>query len=213
MFTWWKRLTRRRPTSLPRRELAPVEDIVEQGMLVADVAIRMTVKNEIIMNALKRGANYDEAQIRDMVREAINELASERERDSQHIGRVREEVRTTGRSSWSESLYRNSDSRTLKHREEVYEGVAEKLRECAADEGYVAKTAARALEAAWSEIGTSLAERATHPYYSGGKNDAYREARDERIQLLIERDLADLMKDRKGSKLPLKRRVSTEPKD
>lgn len=172
-----------------------MEEIVEQGMLVADVAIRMTVKNDIIMNTLKRGADYDSAQIREMVREATAELASEREKDSKHIEVVRDEVRRTGRSSWSESNYRNSDSRTLRHRQEVYDGVAEKLRENAEDEEYIAKTAARAREAAWDEIGTSLADRATHPYYSGGNSAEYRAERDARIQLLIERDLTNLMKD------------------
>lgn len=193
---------------MPRRELAPVEEIVEQGMLVADVAIRMTVKNAIIMNALKRGENYDAAQIRDMVRTATDELADERERDARHIETIRDEVRRTGRSSWSESNYRNSDSRTLKHREEVYVGVAEKLRENAQNDEYITTTAERAWQAAWDEIGTSLADRATHPYYSGGSSAEYRAVRDERIQLLIERDLTDLMKERKQEKLPFLRRLA-----
>ena len=196
MFKWLKRRGRKRPSTFPRRELAPVEEIVEQGMLVADVAIRMTVKNDIIMNALKRGADYDSNQIREMVRKATQDLAEERERDSSHIEVVRDEVRRTGRSAWSESNYRNSDSRTLRHRQEVYDGVAEKLRENASDEEYIAKTARRAREAAWDEIGTSLADRATHPYYSGGKSAEYRAERDDRIQQLIERDLTELMQSR-----------------
>ncbi|MBN9613296.1 MAG: asparagine synthase, partial [Actinobacteria bacterium] len=60
-FSWRKR--KRKPRTrrtLPRRQLAPVEEIVEQGLLVADVAARMTVKNAIIMNALKRRIDYDE---------------------------------------------------------------------------------------------------------------------------------------------------------
>lgn len=195
-FDWMKRKRRTRPRSrrsLPRRELAPVEEIVEQGLLVADVAARMTVKNAIIMNALKRRIDYDEDQIVDMVRDSIEELAEERERDARHIERMRGEIRSTGRSAWSESEYGNEDNRTLRHRQEVYEGVAAELRDRAADPEYLDRTAERARAAAWEEIGDSLKERATQPYYAGGYSPEYRSERDSRIQLFIERDLTELM--------------------
>lgn len=193
---WFDRLMRRRsrpPRKLPRRELAPVEEIVEQGLLVADVAARMTVKNTIIMNALKRKMDYDEQQIIDMVSAAVSELAVERERDARHIERMRDEIRSTGHSAWSEAEYGNDDNRTLRHRQEVYSGVAEELHRRAEDPQYLRVTAERAREAAWSEIGDSLKERATHPYYSGGSSPEYQRARDARIQLLIERDLTELV--------------------
>lgn len=180
---------------LPKRVLAPVEEIVEQGLLVADVAVRMTVKNAIIMNALKRQVDYDVAQIREMVRESCEDLAVEREKDARHISRMRNEIRDTGRSSWSESDYGNDDNRTLRHRQEVYEQVAAELHKRAADPEYLDTTAERARQAAWHEIGDSLADRATHPYYSGGDNDEYRSERDSRIQQLIEKDLTSLIRD------------------
>lgn len=197
MFGWSKKRKRggSRPLRrLPKRVLAPVEEIVEQGLLVADVAIRMTVKNAIIMNALQKHVDYDEAQIVEMVREATEDLARERERDAKHIARMRGEIRDTGRSSWSESDYGNDDNRTLRHRQEVYERVAEELHAKAADEGGLQATALRARDLAWHEIGDSLKERATHPYYSGGDSEEYQEARDSRIQQLIEKDLTELMK-------------------
>lgn len=198
MFGWSKKRKRpgsRAPRRLPRRVLAPVEEIVEQGLLVADVAVRMTVKNDIIMNALKKHMDYDEAKVIDMVRESTEDLASERERDAKHISRVRGEIRDTGRSAWSESEYGNEDNRTLRHRQEVYENVAAELRRRAADPEYLTATATRARAAAWEEIGDSLKERATHPYYSGGASAEYQEARDSRIQQLIEKDLTALVRD------------------
>lgn len=192
-FSWFKRSKKRPRRTLPRRQLAPVEEIVEQGLLVADVAARMTVKNAIIMNALKRKMDYNEQQIIDMVRDTLTELAEERERDARHIERMREEIRSTGRSAWSESEYGNGDNRTLRHRQEVYEGVAAELRSRAADPEYLNRTAERARVAAWEEIGDSLKERATHPYYAGGSHPEYQRNRDARIQLFIERDLTELM--------------------
>ncbi|WP_416442703.1 asparagine synthase [Leucobacter sp. HNU] len=198
MFGWSKKRKRpgsRAPRKLPRRVLAPVEEIVEQGLLVADVAVRMTVKNDIIMNALKKHMDYDESKVVDMVREATEDLASERERDAKHISRVRGEIRDTGRSAWSESEYGNEDNRTLRHRQEVYENIAAELRRRAADPEYLSETATRARAAAWEEIGDSLKERATHPYYSGGASAEYQEARDSRIQQLIEKDLTALVRE------------------
>lgn len=194
------------PRRLPKRVLAPVEEIVEQGLLVADVAVRMTVKNAIIMNALKEHADYDEAQILEMVRNALNELAAERERDARHIARVRGEIKDTGRSAWSETEYGNSDSRTLKHRQEVYEQVAAELRARTEDEEYLGSTVERARGLAWAEIGDSLKERASHPYYSGGHDEDYRNNRDDRIQQLIEKDLTSLIK-QQAPKPSLKDRI------
>lgn len=202
MFGWSKKRKRgssRPQRRLPRRVLAPVEEIVEQGLLVADVAVRMTVKNAIIMNALKRHVDYRESQIIDMVREATEDLAHERERDAKHISRMRNEIRDTGRSSWSESDYGNDDNRTLRHRQEVYERVAEELHARAGDDGYLRETAERARNLAWDEIGDSLKERASHPYYSGGDSDEYRSERDGRIQQLIEKDLTALIQQQTGS--------------
>lgn len=197
MFSWFKRSKRsaaKTPRRLPRRELAPVDDIIEQGLLVTDVAVRMTVKNDIIMNALKRRMDYDEQQIANMVVHSIEQLADERERDARHIGRVRGEVKKFGSSAWTDAEYGNDDNRTLRHRQQVYEGVAAELRRRADDQEYVTRTAQRAREAAWEEIGASIAERATHPYYSGGASAEYQRARDKRIQLLIERDLTELVR-------------------
>lgn len=184
----------KRLSKLPQKHLAPVEEIVEQGMLVDQVAIRMSVKNSIIMNALKRNVDYKVDEIKELVREKALELAAERGSDARHIARVRDEVRKYGRSAWQETEYGSQDSRTLKHRQEVYEQLAEELRGIAHDDSYVAETAEKAREAAWSEIGDSLKERATHPYYSGGSSPEYQEAREDRIQAFIEEDLTALIK-------------------
>lgn len=195
-FSRRKRTAKRSGRKLPRRELAPVEDIVEQGMLVADVAVRMTVKNAIIMNALKRHVDYNEQQIIDMVHDSVVEVASERERDAEHIGRMRGEIRRHGRSSWTDADYGNSDSQTLRHREEVYAGVAQELRQRSDDPKYLRVTAERARSAAWEEIGDSLKNRASEPYYGGGGTAEYAQHRDERIDELIANDLASLLKER-----------------
>lgn len=184
---------RRSRRQLPRKVLAPVDEIVEQGILVAEVAVRMTVKNAIIMNALKRQVDYDSAKIEELVAETTVELAEERARDSRHIRRVREEIRNFGRSSWSETEYGIDDSSTLKHREEVYSKLSDLLRARSVNPKFISTTAEQAREAAWLEIGDSLKERASHPYYAGGASEEYQNEREDRIKLFIERDLTALV--------------------
>ena len=209
MFGWMKRKSgapSRPKRKLPQRRLAPVEEIVEQGLLVADVAVRMNVKNEIILNALGKKADYDEQQIIEMVREAATELADERESDAQHISRVRDEIRRSGYSSWSEADYGSDDNATLRHRQDVYEQVAAQLREQSQDEEYLRGAAERAREAAWHEIGDSLKEKASHPYYAGGSSAEYQRERDSRIELLIQRDLTELIQQQASGKSKSERR-------
>lgn len=179
---------------LPQKPLAPVEEIVEQGLLVADVAVRMSVKNTIIMNALRRDVDYEKAHVEKLVRNKTIELAEERIRDAKHIKRMRDEIKQFGRSAWSESEYGSDDNRTLRHRQEVYEQLSAELNKQAADNTGITATAEQALAAAWSEIGDSLKDRASHPYYAGGSSREYQEKRDARIQKFIEHDLTELTK-------------------
>lgn len=194
-----RKAKKRRTRRLPERKLAPVEEIAEQGILVAEVAVRMTVKNEIIMNALKANVDYDQAEIMEFTRKAVLDLVAEREQDAKHIEDMLSEIRASGFSASSESEYSNEDSRTLRHRRDVYERVAQELRDRSENEAFLRATADRARELAWGEIGDSLKDRAMHPYYSGGATADYREHRDERIALFIEKDLTELILDQMSS--------------
>ena len=70
MVSWFGSRKKLRKRLHPPRELAPVEDIVEQGLLVADVAVRLSVKNAIIMNALAAHVDYCEEHVCQLVRDA-----------------------------------------------------------------------------------------------------------------------------------------------
>lgn len=196
-----KKTTKKRSSRrLPERILAPVDEIVEQGQLVANVAVRMSVKNTIIMNALRRDIDYDAEEINAMVVEKLEELSAERIKDANHIKRIRDEVRKHGRSAWQETEYGNDDLRTLKHRQEVYESLASNLKAEAEDQDFVKATANVALTQAWEEIGDSLKDRAGHPYYGGGGTKEYKRERESRIQELIDGELQELIKSQKSAR-------------
>lgn len=193
MMRWFKSRSRTRRSKPPRRELAPVEEIAEQGVLVADVAVRLTVKNAIIMNALAEHVDYSEEHVMELVRETLADLANEREEDAKHLDAVAGEIDKFGHSGWGDADYSFDDNRTIDHRRAVYRLVAQELRRRIDDEGYVRETTERARVAAWAEIGDSLKTKAEHPYYGGGRKKEYLEKREERIRHLIEKDLTRLV--------------------
>lgn len=174
--------------------------------MVADVATRMTVKNDIILNALGRKEDYNEDTIMRMVKNSVLQLSQERQKDAKHISFVRGEISKRGSSSWKRNKYDSDDSQTLVHRQEVYEQVAQLLKARAEDTEYLRATAEKARTAAWSEIGDSLKVKASHPFYSGGSSEEYKQARDERIQMLIQHDLTQLIADNARRK-PEKKRL------
>lgn len=200
MFRWLSSLKKRKRSGIPKRDLAPAEDIAEQGVLVAEVALKLTVKNAIIMNALAKHEDYSQERVNDMVRDTLANLAEERVNDAEHLTEVMGEIRRHGRRTWGESSYGSGDSASIQHREIVYQLVAEELLKRVNDDSYVAEIAEHARAAAWLEIGDSLKTKAEHPYYGGGRNADYVEHRDERIGHLIEKDLTRLMQETSSSK-------------
>nr|WP_250544025.1 asparagine synthase [Canibacter zhuwentaonis] len=173
--------------------MAPVAEIIEQGLLVADVAIKMTVKNDIIINVLKHKRTYSEEQAQALVRRAIQELKLERESDAATVGRMRDDIQMSGYAALGEAEFGALDRKALRYREEAHEGVAEELAQRAQDSQYVARVATLATQLAWQEIGDSLKEKASHPYYGGGKSSEYKRVRQQRINDLISKDLHELV--------------------
>lgn len=200
MMRWFKSRSRTRRSKPPRREFAPIEEIAEQGVLVADVAVRLTVKNAIIMNALAEHVDYSEERVAELVRETLADLADEREQDAKHLDAVSGEIDKFGHSGWGEADYSFDDNRTIDHRRAVYRLVAQELRRRIDDNEYVRTTAERARAAAWVEIGDALKTKAEHPYYGGGRKEEYFEKREERIRHLIEKDLTRLVSDARKNK-------------
>lgn len=196
IFDFFRRKRRDAERSQSRKVLAPVDEIAEQGVLVATVAVRLSVKNDIIMNALAKRMDFSEERIRELVHEHTVALADERDDDVQRLELVSKNLGRFGRGGYGADDYSRGDAATIAHRLEVYRVVAQTLRSMSEDDTYLSTTAERARSEAWAEIGDSLAKRAEHPYYSGGKNETYQRERTFRIQQLIEKDLTELARSR-----------------
>lgn len=169
----------------------PVADLVDEGALIAGSAVRLAVKNSIVLRALRDRVDYDEAAALDLVRTELRGLADEKRDDAVRIARARSDARDRTGKAVHQSDYRAGDLRTLGRREEVSRGLAARLLQLSDDEQYLRETFARANEAALDELSAWIGATVAG---TGGPRDpvAYERGRSDRIRQLIAVDLAEL---------------------
>jgi len=175
-MAWFRKSRRRRldlgrfvaPEALPP---ASLDDLVEEGELLAAVAVRLAVKNLIILGSLRDELAFDESRYVAAVGDELRALADERDAEADRIegDRARSESRP-GRAEHFHD-YRDADASTLARRENYSRLLAARLRELAEDEEYARTTATQAQEAAWDEIAASVKARLTRAATIGDEPD------------------------------------------
>jgi hypothetical protein len=175
----------------PPREPLTLEDATEEGLMLADYANRMTVKNRIEVEVLGGDDTYAVDHYVDAAREAIEALAQESEAVADRIAEERR---------WSESLvgdaehvhdYRSADRSNLEFRLSAALALADKLRERAHDGAYVEDLIERARGDAWREISAAIEgvlDRRNIPV-----DAEYKRERAGRMRKLITEDLEALL--------------------
>ena len=191
----WFRRSRRRidlgrfvaPERLPE---ATIDDLVEEGELLAAVAVRLAVKNRIILGSLRDELDYDEGRYVSAVGDELIALADESEADAERIASHRAGAGSRPGRAQHFHDYRDVDSSTLQRREEYSRRLADRLRALAGDEEFARTTATKAHEAAWDEIAASVKARLTRAATIGDEPDYVIERMDRLRELT--RDLKKL---------------------
>ena len=175
-----------KPEPLPE---TPIDDLVEDGILIAVAGIRMTVRNLIIVRALRDGANYDEGWYIDAVRHEFRALAAEKRADGARV--VADHAAATRRRGIAahQSDYRRGDLRALDRRAAALILLAERLDELSADEDAASSLAQTSRAAALDDIADAMRPELAHTNET--ETAEYRDARAERMAL-VGRDLAML---------------------
>jgi len=145
---------------LPSDHHATIDDIVADGVLISAAAIRLAVKNRIVLEALRDGVDYSADRVRAEVREELLELAREKDADADWAARASREAALRGGTAEHHSDFRAVDSAILDRRGWVSRGLADRLRGLSEDDGFVEETAERARDDAWTEIAASITTRA-----------------------------------------------------
>jgi len=170
---------------------APVpdlDDVVDDGLLIAVAGVRMAVRNLMIVRALRDNTDYDEGWYLDATRAELLQLAAEKRADAARVAEYL--AAATGRYGRPESSvdYQSEDADTLERREAALLGLAVRLEALGDAEAGAIVDDARA--AALDDIANAIRS-------SSEPSDDYTAARDGRIDQLTA-DLAMLQLKRSG---------------
>lgn len=181
-------------------ELPPptIDQSVDEGMMLADYATRMSVKNHIVVDTIQQGNSFDPSRHTAQAAEMLRELADEQDQAVERTAEAWRAVGGLGGDAMHPHDYRDIDADNLKHREESAGELAKSLRDRASSEAELLDIVERARREAWDEVGHAI--EASLDAFSGAEalKAGYEEARPARLRLLIARDLAKLEEDRGG---------------
>lgn len=167
----------------------PVEEIADEGLMIAASAVRMAVKNRQIVRALRDRADYSEKAAMAAAREVFRQLAREKREEVERLDDIIEHARDRPGRAQHQTDYRKADADNLDRREQVSDILADRLDGLAEDDDYLRSVVEAARNAAWDEIGASIqAKLARRPELEAHTRE-YQEQRDERLRQLLKVDL------------------------
>lgn len=165
-------------------DAAEVENSADEGLLIVCAGFRMTMKNLIIVRALRDGEPWNEDELLAALHLEVDGLIEERERDVEFLEKtIKRAKRRSGRAGWHDD-YRQQDVPTLELRRAADRRMIERLQELAEDDEYLRGQLALARDAALDDV--MSAKFAAQPRVV--VDEEYRRDRGRRVEL-VKRDL------------------------
>lgn len=165
-------------------DAAEVENSADEGLLIVSAGFRLTLKNLIIVRALRDGEAWDEGDLLAALAFEIDNLIDERQQDADFLDKtIKRARRRSGRAGWHDD-YRQQDVPTLELRRAADRRMIERLQELAEDDEYLRGQLALARDAALDDV--MSAKFAAQPRVV--VDDEYRRDRGRRVEL-VKRDL------------------------
>ncbi len=176
-------------TALPQAEPLTFEESFAEGLLVAESAARMALKNRIIVMALRGDEPFDPDRAAAAAREVLHELVQEMNQVAEWSAAERETAAQREGRSAHQHDYHRADAWNLRLRERINAAVSQRLLELRGDAEYLAAFAERARQDAWAEIAGVIDQRLAREWPEIELDEAYERERDSRMRGL-ELDLA-----------------------
>ncbi|MFF1877779.1 hypothetical protein [Leifsonia sp. NPDC058230] len=201
----WFRRRADKPRMRPFDESALVEiatpsldQSVEEGLMLADYATRMAVKNHIVVDTIQQGNAFDPVRHTDQAARMLRDLADEQDQAAARIAESRAQVDGRDGEATHPHDYRDVDAGNLRRREKAAGALAAALRHRADSESELLAIVERARADAWDEVGHAIEN--SLDAFSGVEalKADYEAERPARLKLLIGRDLAKLEQERGG---------------
>lgn len=162
---------------------------VEEGMLIARLALVLSLANRLIVRALHEGADFDREAAAEAARDEVDLLIQEHRRDADRMARTRAKASRAFGISRHQHDYRPEDDLPLQRRELSYTMLADELEKLRDDEDALAPIIEDARDRAWNDIGQAVLNRLRG---LGPVDENYDAERHERLWLLREVDLREL---------------------
>lgn len=184
------------PDENPARDPVSVDEAAEEGLMLAQYASRMAVKNRVLMDGLTADVPFDVGHYSAVAASELEKLAAESEAAAERLHSIAADVTYIGGRSDHVHDYRSADVDNLDHREQLSLKVADSLRERARDEQYLARLVDDARQDAWRELSQSIEEVLDRAPRLDPDDEEYRRDRSVRMALVIVDDLAKLAEER-----------------
>lgn len=194
--SWLARVFRRTPRFPPYRPepqpLAPFEQALDEGLLIARHGVALAAKNRLIVRALRESAAFDDEVTAEIIDDELRQAAEEQRGNARMMGRARARAGISGGYADHAHDYHLIDAGTLRRRERLYLALADTLEDARNDPDAVAELAERARTAAWQDIGTHITASLDERLHSFADDPDYILDRQDRLRLLLEVDLPAL---------------------
>ncbi len=162
--------------------------MTEEGLLITLSAVRMSVKNSIIVTAIRDQVNYLEADYESIARAELVKLSARSVQDAERVEKQRKRL-TKFKGTYSYDDDTRQDVKLLAKRRKVYEQLAASLMEVAEDSDRVSDIVAGARSDAAAELVGALSLRLVEQAQVALEPD-YGAKRESRIRDLVTIDLA-----------------------
>ncbi|GAA2031423.1 hypothetical protein GCM10009819_14160 [Agromyces tropicus] len=190
---------------LPEAREVSFAEMLEEGMLMAESAGRMALKNRLIVDALRTDEPFSDERAAEQARAVLYELVQEADEAAEHVAEEREVAGKRDGRSQHQHDYHRSDLLNLRRREKVYASVAKELWTKRSDDAYVAEFVERSREAAWQELGTAIEHELDRRWPRYDEEPDYAGARSERMAGVgddLQRELGRLAAQRAVEAIP-----------
>jgi len=172
-------------SALPEVTPASFDEMRDEGLLVAESAGRMSLKNRLIVDALRGDEAYSPDRAAASAREVLLELAEEAEAAAERVAAERRTAEQREGRSQHQHDYHRADASNLRLRERVNAAVSKRLAELRSDDAYLGELAENAREDAWTEIAAAIDARLAREWPEIEVDETYERERDERMRGLI----------------------------
>lgn len=135
------------------------EHAIDEGLLLAERAARLEVRNRIEVETIGRGRAFDPEEFRRDAVEVIHQLADEQDAIADRLEVERRLARSRDGYAYNEHDYRRADRRNLKARARAARLMATELRAFAGDPDHVADLVERAREEAWHDVAGQMQKK------------------------------------------------------